>query len=191
MQVPLEIAFQNVDVQEWAENDIRERVADLERIYDRIVSCRVRVQQRASNRRSSIPPVVHIDIGLPGQNDIVVSQEPERLLQKFQHPDLHNAIHEAFRVAEQRLISVKEQQTQRSQEWQAEDIKLAGQVAEIVPARDFGFLLTNTGGLLYFHREAVTVGDFDMLEPGDEVYYSESDGDTGPTATNVRIKVTQ
>jgi cold shock CspA family protein/ribosome-associated translation inhibitor RaiA len=191
MQVPLEIAFQNVDVQEWAENDIRERVADLERIYDRIVSCRVRVQQRATNRRSSIPPVVHIDIGLPGQNDIVVSQEPERLLQKFQHPDLHNAIHEAFRVAEQRLISVKEQQTDRSHEWQPEDIKLVGQVAEIVPARDFGFLLTNTGGLLYFHREALTVGDFDTLEPGDEVFYSESDGDTGPTATNVRIKATQ
>lgn len=191
MQVPLEIAFQNVDVQEWAENDIRERVADLERIYDRIISCRVRVQQRATNRRSSTPPVVHIDIGLPGQNDIVVSQEPERLLQKFQHPDLHNAIHEAFRVAEQRLISIKEQQTERSHEWQPEDIKLAGQVAEIVPARDFGFLLTNTGGLLYFHREALTVGDFDTLQPGDEVFYSESDGDTGPTATNVRMKATQ
>ena len=84
MQVPLEIAFHNVDAQEWAENDIRERVADLERIYDRIVSCRVRVQQRATNRSGSIPPVVHIDIGLPGRNDIVVSQEPERLLQKFQ-----------------------------------------------------------------------------------------------------------
>jgi ribosomal subunit interface protein len=191
MQVPLEIAFQNVDVQEWAENDIRERVADLERIYDRIVSCRVRVQQRATNRRSSAPPVVHIDIGLPGQNDIVVSQEPERLLQKFQHPDLHNAIHEAFRVAEQRLISVKEQQTEHRREWQPEQVKLAGQVAEIVPARDFGFLLTNTGGLLYFHREALTVGDFDMLQPGDELFYSESEGDTGPIATNVRIKATQ
>jgi cold shock CspA family protein/ribosome-associated translation inhibitor RaiA len=191
MQVPLEIAFQNVDAQEWAENDIRERVADLERIYDRIISCRVRVQQRATNRSNSIPPVVHIDIGLPGQNDIVVSQEPERLLQKFQHPDLHNAIHEAFRVAEQRLISIKEQQTDRSREWSQEDIKLAGQVAEIVPKRDFGFLLTNTGGLLYFHREALLVGDFDTLQPGDEVFYVEADGDTGPIATNVRTKATQ
>lgn len=192
MQVPLEIAFQNVDVQEWAENDIRERVADLERICDQIVSCRVRVQQRAtSNRRNSIPPVVHIDIGLPGQNGIVVSQEPERLLQKFQHPDLRNAIHEAFRIAEQRLISVKEQRNERCRERQPDDIKLAGQVAEIVPARNFGFLLTNTGGLLYFHREALTVGDFATLQPGDEVFYSESDGDTGPTATNVRTKATQ
>jgi cold shock CspA family protein/ribosome-associated translation inhibitor RaiA len=191
MQVPLEIAFQNVDAQEWAENDIRERVADLERIYDRIISCRVRVQQRATNRGNSIPPVVHIDIGLPGQNDIVVSQEPERLLQKFQHPDLHNAIHEAFRVAEQRLISIKEQQTDRSREWSHEDIKLAGQVAEIVPKRDFGFLLTNTGGLLYFHREALLVGDFDTLQPGDEVFYVEADGDTGPISTNVRTKATQ
>ena len=79
----------------------------------------------------------------------------------------------------------------RSQEWQPETIPLVGQVAETVPARDFGFLLTNSGGLLYFHRDALTVGDFDRLQPGDEVFYVENDGDTGPIAANVRIKTTQ
>ncbi len=53
---------------------------------------------------------------------------------------------------------------------------------------DFGFLLTNEGTLLYFHRNSVLNGDFDRLRRGDPVYYVESMGDTGPTAAKVRVK---
>jgi len=31
-------------------------------------------------------------------------------------------------------------------------------------------------------------GDFDNLERGDDVYYNEDVGDTGPIATKVRVK---
>ena len=50
------------------------------------------------------------------------------------------------------------------------------------PAEDFGFLMTASGGLLYFHRNSVLNGDFDRLEVGDEVRYIEEMGDTGPIA---------
>ena len=56
------------------------------------------------------------------------------------------------------------------------------------PDADHGFLLTKEGGLLYFHRNAVLIGDFDRLDRGDEVYYVEDLGDTGPIATKVRVK---
>src|SRR5689334_3468308 len=97
MPVPLDITFHNVDSSDWAEREIRARVADLESIYDRLTSCRVRVDQRASNANDTIPPVVRIEMGIPGGKDLVVAHEPERLQQRFQHPDLHNAINEAFR----------------------------------------------------------------------------------------------
>src|SRR5215203_436411 len=58
MQVPLEIAFHNIESSDWAENEIRSHVADLERMYERLVSCRVRVDQRATNSHGTIPPVV-------------------------------------------------------------------------------------------------------------------------------------
>ena len=57
---------------------------------------------------------------------------------------------------------------------------MLGQVAEITPPEDFGFLLTASGGLLYFHRNSLLSGDFDRLESGDEVHYVEDLGDTGP-----------
>jgi cold shock CspA family protein len=63
-----------------------------------------------------------------------------------------------------------------------------GQIAEITPEQDFGFLLTKEGGLLYFHRNAVLSGDFDDLKRGDEVHYNDDVGDTGPIATKVRVK---
>ncbi len=189
MQVPLEIAFHNIDSTQWAENEIRAHVADLERIYDRLISCRVRVEQRAMNPGHSIPPVVHIELGIPGHGHCVISHEPEHLLRKYQHPDLHHAILESFRLAERQLVELKEQRNGRTK-GAHHDVgsQSLGQIAETDTAGEFGFLMTKEGGLLYFHRNSLLSGDFDDLKRGDEVYYIEDVGDTGPTAAKVRVK---
>jgi cold shock CspA family protein/ribosome-associated translation inhibitor RaiA len=189
LQVPLEIAFHNIDSSAWAENEIRARVADLERLYGRLVSCRVRIDQRAKDVSGTIPPVVHIELGIPGREDIVVCHEPDHLLRKYKHPDLHKAINEAFRIAERQLLDLKERQDGRTKlaHHDSENQSL-GQIAEIDGGGDFGFLLTREGGLLYFHRNAILSGDFDRLQRGDHVHYVEDVGDTGPIASKVRVK---
>lgn len=189
MQTPLVLTFHNVARAQWAQDEIRARVGELERIYGRLNSCRVRVDQRAESRTGSIPPVVRIELGIPGHKELVVSHEPERLQRKYQRPDLHNAIHEAFRTAERRLRDLKEQRAGRTKEalHDAENQSL-GEVTELVPEADHGFLSTKEGGLLYFHRNALLSGDFDKLKPGDQVHYVEDVGDTGPIAVKVRVK---
>ena len=189
LQVPLEIAFHNIESSEWAEQEIRARVAELERLYERLVSCRVRIDQRAKDLSGAIPPVVHIELGIPGRKDLVVSHEPDHLLRKYQRPDLHNAINEAFRIAERQLLDLKDELNDRSKgvTHDSENQSL-GQVAEVTPEQDFGFLMTKEGGLLYFHRNSLLTGDFDRLTRGDEVHYNEDVGDTGPIATKVRVK---
>src|SRR6516164_1288916 len=189
MQVPLEIAFHHIERSEQAENEIRTRVADLEKIYERLVSCRVRIDQRAKDVTGTIPPVVRIELGIPGHGEIVVSHEPDHLLRKYKHPDLRSAINEAFRKAERQLLDLKEQRQGRTKEphHDSENQSL-GQVADMDGGGDFGFLLTRKGGLLYFHRNSVLAGDFDQLRRGDEVYYVEDVGDTGPIASKVRVK---
>ena len=189
LQVPLEISFHNMESSDWAEEEIRHRAAGLESIYDRLVSCRVRVDQRATNSHDTIPPVVHIEMGIPGRKALVVSHEPDHLQQKFQRPDLHNAIHEAFRIAERQLRDYKDKLKDHSKEARHEaDHQNLGQVTELVPDRDCGFLLTKEGGQLYFHRNSLLNGDFDALKLREEVYYVEAVGDTGPMATKVRVK---
>ena len=191
LQVPLEIAFHNIASSNWAEQEIRARVAYLEKLYDRLISCRIRIDQRAKDLTGTIPPVVHIELGIAGHGDLVVSHEPEHLLRKYQHPDLHKAINEAFRIAERQLTDLKQQRNDRVKKDGHHDSgnQSLGQVAEVTPEQDFGFLITKEGGLLYFHRNAVLSGDFDHLTRGDEVHYNEDVGDTGPIATKVRVKV--
>src|SRR5438132_6840810 len=156
LQVPLEIAFHNIESSPWAEQEIRARVSELERLYDRLVSCRVRIDQRAKDLTGTIPPVVHIELGIAGRGDVVVSHEPDHLLRKYQHPDLHKAINEAFRIAERRLLDVKEPIADQSKAPPHDvESQSLGQIAEVTPEQDFGFLMTKEGGLLYFHRNAL------------------------------------
>jgi ribosome-associated translation inhibitor RaiA/cold shock CspA family protein len=189
MQGPIEIAFHNMEPMEWAEQHIRTRIAELERIFDRMASCRVRVDKRAKPNGTSIPPVVHIEIGIPGRSDLIVSHEPEYLQRKFQRPDLQKAINEAFRIAERQLVELKNQRHGRTKApLHDTPNQRLGQVAELQPEQDFGFLVTSEGTLLYFHRNSVLAGNFDSLSRGDDVYYVEGVGDTGPIATKVRVK---
>jgi ribosome-associated translation inhibitor RaiA len=185
----MEIAFHNVHKSDWAEDAIRDHVARLEEIYDRLITCRVRVDQRADNTNHTIPPVVRIEMSVPGHKDLVVAHEPEHLQRKFQSPDLQNAINEAFRIAERQLSEFKDQRTDHTAATGHEaSHEFLGQIAEMTPERDFGFLMTNEGGLLYFHRNSMLTGDFDGLRRGQEVHYVETVGDTGPIATKVRVK---
>jgi ribosome-associated translation inhibitor RaiA/cold shock CspA family protein len=189
MQAPVEIAFHNIEKTDWAEDAIRDHVARLEQMFVRLTTCRVRVDQRANNSNNTIPPVVRIELGVPGHRDIVVAHEPDHLQRKFQAPDLHNAINEAFRIAERRLGQFKDQLKDRTAAGRHEAANgMLGQIVEITAAQDFGFLLTASGGLLYFHRNSILAGDFDRLEVGDHAHYVEEMGDTGPIATKVRVK---
>jgi len=118
-----------------------------------------------------------------------VSHEPDHLMRKYQRPDLHKAINEAFRIAERQLLNVKEQRDGRTKGMHHDGPNQAlGQIAEMDPGGEFGFLLTKEGALLYFHRNAMLSGDFDNLQRGHEVYYVDAMGDTGPIASKVRVK---
>jgi hypothetical protein len=149
MQVPLEIAFHNIKSTKWAEDLFRASVAETGgnlRPVDFLPDSR---RQRAKNSAGTIPPVVRIELGIPGHKELVVSHEPKHLERKFQRPDLRNAIHEAFRIAERRLRDLKEQREDRTKEPHRDsENRGLGQVAELTPERNQGFLMTKEGGLL-------------------------------------------
>ncbi len=190
MQIEPEITFHRTESSAAAEDAIRDHIARLERIYPRMTTCRVRVDQRNQNVNETIPPVVHIDISVPGHKDIVVAHESDHLQRKYQAPDLRNAINEAFRIAEMRLAKYKDKLTDHGIAEATHEAanEFRGQVAELTPEKDSGFLMTKEGGLLYFHRNSLLTGNFDALRRGEEVSYVEEVGDTGPIATKVRVR---
>jgi len=181
MDVPLELSFHNIEPSEATEARIRERVEKLERIYGRLVACRVAVGEPHKQHRTGNTRKVRLDISVPGK-EIVVNREPHRPQQTYAEPDVYGAIKDAFDAAERQLKEFKER---RTFETKMHDVPLVGQILELRGEDDYGFLRSVEGRELYFHRNAVLNEDFDNLSVGDRVQYVETVGTTGPQASKV------
>jgi ribosome-associated translation inhibitor RaiA len=94
MERDLTISFHNLPHSDAVEHDIRERVAKLDGLFDKIVSCRVVVEAPSRNAAGAAAFAVNIEIGVPGQA-IVVKPDPS--------PDMHSAVAHAFDAARRRL----------------------------------------------------------------------------------------
>lgn len=180
MQTPLEIVFHNVQPSEAVEAEVRKRAAKLEKIYPRLVGCRVSIEALHKQHRIGNVFDVHIVLMVPGQ-DLVVSREPNKARERYANPDVYTSLRDAFSAAERQLKDFKAVQ---KGDVKPQPAMVKGQVTQLYPEQDHGFLMTNTGTQLYFHRNSV-MDDFDSLKRGDMVHYIEAMGDTGPTASKV------
>jgi ribosomal subunit interface protein len=99
MQVPLEIAFHNMEPSEFIEAKVRERVDKLERYCDRITRCSVGIEAPHRAHRQGNLYHVRIEIGVPGK-ELVVSRDPGDI---HAHKDVYVAIRDAFDAAERQL----------------------------------------------------------------------------------------
>lgn len=188
MDRPLEIAFHNISSSESLEALIREKFARLEKRFPRLVGARVSVEALHRQHRAGNIYECHVVLSVPGR-DLAVTHEPHRAKEEYAHPDVRVSIREAFETAERMLLDFKDQLREDTSDPTGSAV--AGQVALIEPGADHGFILTNTGSQLYFHRDSVTNADFANLKPGQEVHYVEEEGDTGPVATKIRIPETK
>lgn len=109
MQVPLEIAFHNVDAAEWIEQEVRARAAKLDTRHPRLTGCQVRIEAPHKSRRSGNLFNVHIVLSLPGR-EIAVTREPHHVKERYADPDMKAMIRDAFEVAERQLVDAKQQQ---------------------------------------------------------------------------------
>ena len=183
MDIPVEIVFHNMPSKPAVETEIRNRIAKLDRLYEHLTGCRVSVEQLHRRHHTGNLYDVHIDLRVPG-DELVVTREPHRAREKFADPDsdLGIALRNAFKAAERRLLDYKRRQCG---EVKVHAEAFAGQVSQLNPEEDHGFILTHEGSQLYFHRNSLIHHDFDRLKTGDKVQFVETDGDTGPTASKV------
>jgi len=184
MDRPLEIAFHNMPSSPAIEAEIREHVEKLEKRYTHLIGCRVSVEALHQQHQTGNVHEVHIVLSVPGR-DLAVSREPQKAKERYANPGVRTSLRDAFKAAERQLEAFKGKLREDTTKPSAE--AMAGQVTQIEPGQDHGFILTNTGTQLYFHRDSVTDGRFEDLREGDRVHYVEEQGDAGPTATKIRV----
>ncbi|PJK27452.1 30S ribosomal protein S30 [Minwuia thermotolerans] len=177
METPLEIAFHGMDHSDAVEARIRERADRLERHFDRIVSCRVVVEAPHRHGHQGKLYRVNIMIGVPGRELVVNRARPN----SHAHEDVYVALRDAFDAAD-RLLEDHARKVRG--DVKTHEPPLLGTVSQMYP--DHGFAVDAERRQYYFHRNAV-VGDYEKLEPGDEVrmvvVYGESPD--GPQATTI------
>ena len=107
---PLQIEFHNAQATEAVESRIRQELAELERFYNRLMSCRVDVMGPEHERRGSLSKV-HVDFGLPPEDATLLTElrgdaarrRAGHLEISAQRKDAAMAVHAAFNVARRRL----------------------------------------------------------------------------------------
>jgi len=178
MQVPPEIAFRNVEPTPPVERAIEEGIAQLNEIHDRITSCRLMVELPHRRHRRGNLYRVRIDLTVPGA-EIVVSRAP---LQHTTSEEVVTAIAEAFEIARMRLI---ERVGKLRAEQRSVEPPPLGRVIKLVRHEGYGFLESVDGREVYFHRNAVRGRGYNSLEVGQDVRFSEGEGEKGPQASAV------
>jgi cold shock CspA family protein len=185
MQVPLEWSHRGLpEVRaRQVEALVRTQVEKLASHGTNLIACRVAVEQPQAGVRSGSPFRVRIELTAAPDIDLVVRREQgdgERT-EAAEH-----AVIETFRIMTRQL--------RRALQERRRDVKRSNPeapvafVVRLFPDEGYGFIKAgDTDEEVYFHRNAVTHGQFDRLAIGTQVRYEASMGRDGPQASTVHI----
>ena len=198
MKSELQVTFRNIEPSPVIEEWIRAEAAKLDALYTQLMGCRVMVELPHRHHMKGIPFHIRIDLTVP-QGEIVVKHEPslssrarqlrENEIRKqgevsIPHKDLQQAITEAFKAAGRRLQDYARRQRG--------DIKShvslpEARVSKILPGAGYGFLTSDDGREIYFHKNSVLGRAFPRLKVGTTVRFAEEQGEEGPQASTVHV----
>jgi cold shock CspA family protein/ribosome-associated translation inhibitor RaiA len=181
MQVPVQIAFEGIRHSDAIEARIREETDKLEQFFGRLIGARVVVARPQHRHRKGDIYHIRVHLVVPDAADIVVNREPAAT---GAHEDVYVTIRDAFMAARRQLQDIVRKRDGHVKE---HEVPPHGVIASIHAGADYGFIASSDGHEIYFHRNAVVDSRFDDLEVGEEVRFTESQGDKGPQASFVQL----
>ncbi|MFC5496927.1 HPF/RaiA family ribosome-associated protein [Caenimonas terrae] len=180
MKLPLQITFRNIDHSDAIEAKVRERAEKLDRFHRYIMSCRVTVEESHKHHHQGNHYHIRADIKVPDR-ELVASREPD---EHHAYEDVYVAIRDVFDSLRRQLEDYARLQQRKVK---THDGPAHGRVVEIHPQRDFGWIETGDGRLVYFHRNSLVESDISTLAIGANVRFDEEMGEEGPQATTVHL----
>lgn len=179
MQRPPSITWRNVEHGPDEEADVLKYVERLDKVHPNLTGVDVMVELPHGRRGQGNLYRVRVDIHLPGDQVVVRRDPPKHQARE----DLHVAIRDAFKAARH---SLNEKAAVHRHEVKPHTELPFGKVLRMTAeAGGYGFIQTPDGREIYFHHNALQGCDWDELEIGDPVRYTEELGEQGPQATVV------
>lgn len=175
MIIPLQITGHGVELSEEVRDEITERANKLDKFYDRIMRCRVVVEEPKRHPHAGTLYSVHIIITVPG-GEIVTKRE--------QNEDLLVAMRDSFQAVQRKLEDFSREQRG---DVKSHEEQQRGRIGVLFPDQGYGFLVSREGYDVYFHENSVVNRAFAKLTVGMEVTFAEEMGDKGPQASSVIV----
>jgi cold shock CspA family protein len=179
MQALLQIDFQGMQPQQPLRDIIESDVAELERLFGRITSCRVVLKAPGEHHRTGGLYEVNIRLALPNGKEVNIGRTPR---QDERHADVNFALADAFKRARRQLQDRVRRLRGEEKVHAAQPIGTVTRIGD-----EFGFLEAADGREIYFHHNSVLGGAFSRLQVGTRVTFAEEDGEKGPQATSVHL----
>jgi cold shock CspA family protein/ribosome-associated translation inhibitor RaiA len=174
MQIPVHVSGRDIELSAAEEVLIRRSVAKLEQFYDRLVACHALVS--VAHRRPRGEPVawtVRLSLTVPGE-ELAVTRQAK--------PTFREALDDAFDAARRRLQDYAREHRGEVKR-PAEEPR--GRVTRLFTYEGYGFITSEDGREIYFHRNSVLDDGFDHLTVGTAVRFVEAEGEQGPQASTV------
>lgn len=181
MQLPIQITWRNLAASDAIESAVYEKAQKLEHFAKHITSCRVIIEAPHKHHHQGNIYHVKIDITLPGA-EILATQHSDK---HHAHEDVYVAIRDAFNAARRQL---EDYERKRRGDTKAHESLPHGKVIQLFPDENYGIIESNDKREIYFHRNSVIGADFDKIETGASVHYTEEMGENGPQAGTVHVE---
>ena len=182
MNLPLQITFRDIPPSDAIEAKIRERVAKIQKLHNRVTRCNVVVEELQRRRSTGTLFNVRVELSVPGREPLVVNRTPT---DRVSHEDAYVAVRDAFDAAERRMEELGRRMRGDVKRHEAPP---HGWVLRVDPLEGHGFFETPDGLEVYFHENALVGGKLTDLDVGSEVRFTlaEGEGIKGPQASSVQ-----
>lgn len=173
----LEIESRNVDMTPRWKTEIEARMADLQRGHEDLLHSRVTLTKNPHHKKLDNVAEALIVVSLPGRHTLTARKEDKTFEEAIRH---------AFDAVAIELRKYREKRAHT-------EVRLPpapphhGVISKLFPQEQYGFILKEGGGEVYFHAHALQGLSFEQLEDGTEVVYNIEQGDKGPQATVVTL----
>ncbi|HEY1959840.1 MAG TPA: HPF/RaiA family ribosome-associated protein [Polyangiaceae bacterium] len=178
MQMPLQVTFHGVSSTNALANYIEKKARKLDELYGRIVNCRVAFEVPHRHSREGRRYRVRIDLRFPGE-EIAISRDLGD-----SELDAYATIDAAFDEAKRRLA---DHAAIRRGDVKRHELPRHGWISKLFSYEGYGFIESDDGQEIYFHKNAVLKNAFDRLRRGARVKFLEEEGDDGVHATSISL----
>ena len=181
MQTPLEIDFQGLKGNEKLRACVLKHIAVLEQRFGRITACRVVIKAPSERHRTGGACEITIRLSLPQGREVDIGRSEKA---DDRHADAIVALNDAFKRARRRL---QDHARRMRGQVKSHDAPPIATVKRFDDVGGFGFLETEDGREIYFHKNSLLDGGSRQVAPGTRVTFFEEMGDKGPQASTVKV----